>query len=411
MNLDLNRNKRSITLGLTSRAFISISMFFLLVNPSIVSAYSSVDLSTIALDTSIRNTDENFILPGNVAITPIFIDETDYDESYKGLFYYTIDKLGFTDIPFHYIVSGDGKVYKGNVGGDERNLTFSNASGNFVLIGYMTNKNISNFEAKGLAATKELVSEVVNNNSINIDNVVIRDLSFQKNIAENTVTLKIDALAGNWNNDLEGIKSHARANVKPSNKTYSVEVVEATLNSESATIGDEVTGSIKIKNSGSNTIYEASNAEIIATKENGNTSLFYTNGWLSQTQFSLMDGVEKILPGEEATLTFSVKAPLASGEIAETFVVNNLFGSRVSSNTFSLRLNVDKGGKRIIQINDNEIGYLRVRSEASTAATEVGRASSGERFIIDEDAGNGLYRITLTNGTTGWVAGWLTTEI
>lgn len=411
MNLDLTRNKRSVTLGLTSRAFISISMFFLLVNPSIVSGYSSVDLSTIALDTSIRNTDENFILPGNVAITPIFIDETDYDESYKGLFYYTIDKLGFTDIPFHYIVSGDGKVYKGNVGGDERNLTFSNASGNFVLIGYMTNKNISNFEAKGLAATKELVSEVVNNNSINIDNVVIRDLSFQKNIAENTVTLKIDALAGNWNNDLESIKSHARSNIKPSNKTYSVEVVEALLNSESATIGDEVTGSIKIKNSGSNTIYEASNAEIIATKENGNTSLFYTNGWLSQTQFSLMDGVEKILPGEEATLTFSVKAPLASGEIVETFVVNNLFGSRVSSNTFSLRLNVDKGGKRIIQINDTELGYLRVRSEASTAATEVGRASSGERFIIDEDAGNGLYRITLTNGTTGWVAGWLTTEI
>jgi hypothetical protein len=389
----------------------TLALTLLLLLPGSVSAYTNVDITTLALDTSIRTTDENYILPSHIAITPIFIDETNYDESFKGLFYYTIDKLGFTDIPFHYLVSGDGKVYKGNLGGDERNLTFSNAPGNFVLIGYMTNKNISNFEAKGLEATKELVTEVANNNSIKADNFVIQNLTFEKNIAETTVTLKIDSLAGGWNDDLNSIKNHARSNVKPSNKVYSAEVVEASLASDTATVGDEVSGTLKVKNTGTSTIYEASNSEIIASKESGN-SLFYTsNGWLSQSQFSLMEGVDKILPGEEATFTFKVKAPLASGEIAETFVLNNLVGQRVGTNNFSLRLNVDKGGKRIIQINDTELGYLRVRSEPSTAATEVGRASSGERFILEEDAGNGLYRITLTNGTSGWVAGWLTTEI
>jgi hypothetical protein len=389
----------------------TLTLTLLLLLPGSVSAYTKVDIETLALDTSIRSEDENYILPSNIAITPIFIDETNYDESYKGLFYYTIDKLGFTDIPFHYIVSGDGKVYKGNQGGDERNLTFSNANGNYVLVGYMTNKNISNFESKGLEATKELVSEIANNNSIKAENIVIRNLSFEKNAAASTVTLKIDSLAGNWEKDLDSIKGYVNANIKPSNKVYSVEVVEAKLAAESAVIGSETAGTVKIKNTGTSTIYSGSNSEIIGSKESGN-SLFYTlNGWLSQSQFTLMEEIERILPGEEVTLTFKVKAPLASGEIAETFVLNNLVGQKVSTNNFTLRMNVDKGGKRIIQINDTELGYLRVRSEASTAATEVGRASSGERFILEEDAGNGLYKITLANGTTGWVAGWLTTEI
>jgi hypothetical protein len=388
---------------------LSLALLFLL--PGSVSAYTKVDIGTLALDTSIRSEDENYILPSNIAITPIFIDETNYDASYKGLFYYTIDKLGFTDIPFHYIVSGDGKVYKGNLGGDERNLTFSNTTGNFVLVGYMTNKNISNFESKGLEATKELVSEVANNNNIKAENIVIRNLSFEKNTSASTVTLKIDSLAGNWEKDLDSIKGYVNSNIKPSNKVYSVEVVEAKLASESAVIGSETAGTVKIKNTGTSTIYAGSNSEVIASKESGN-SLFYTlNGWLSQSQFSLMEEIERILPGEEVTLTFNVKAPLASGEISETFVLNNLVGQKVSTNNFTLRMNVDKGGKRIIQINDTELGYLRVRSEASTAATEVGRASSGERFILEEDAGNGLYKITLSNGTSGWVAGWLTTEI
>lgn len=410
-------SKRNIeNLNTVSRKYITtsvlaLSVFILGINPSVVSAYINVNIETLALDTSIRSEDENYILPSNIAITPIFIDETNYDESYKGLFYYTIDKLGFTDIPFHYLVSGDGKVYKGNLGGDERNLSFSNANGNFVLIGYMTNKNISNFESKGLEATKELVTEISNNNSIKSDNIVIRNLSFEKNITANTVTLKIDSLAGNWENDLDNIKAHVNANVRPSNKVYSVEVVEAKLSSESAVIGSETVGTLTIKNTGTNTIYAASNSEVIASKESGNSMFYTVNGWLSQSQFSLMGDVERILPNEEVTLSFTVKAPLASGEISETFVISNLVGQSVSTNTFSLRMNVDKGGKRIIQINDTELGYLRVRSTASTAATEVGRASSGERFILEEDAGNGLYRITLPSGVTGWVASWLTTEI
>jgi len=381
-------------------------------NASGINAYTSVALTDLTLDTTIRQEADGFALPNAIVVSPIFIDETDYKESIKGLFYYTIDKLGFPDIPFHYIVTADGIVYKGNTGGDERKLSFSNASGNFLLIAYVTNKNVDQFEAKGLLALKELTSEVSNNNYVNADNVIIRDLTFVKDVANNTVNLQINPLDGNWNNSAEDIRNYVRGNVKPSNKVYMVDVVSSVLSKEQVAVGETVAGTVTLKNTGTSTLYVGTNSEIIATKETGNVSFFYTpTGWLSQTQFSLMDTLEQIGPGEEAELPFSVSAPLASGEITENFIITNILGQRVSQNNFTLRMNVDKAGKRIIQINDTELGYLRVRAEASTAATEVGRASSGERFIVQEDAGNGLLRIVLPNGVSGWVAGWLTTEI
>ncbi len=390
--------------------FTILTVFAL--NMTGVKAYTTSSLDNISLDTSIRSEADTFVLPNAVAIVPMFIDETDYKESIKGLFYYTIDKLGFPDIPFHYIVTADGTVYKGNQAGDESQLSFNNASGNFVLIGYVTNKNVNTFDQRGLNSLMELSSEVSNNNYISPDNVIIRDLNFVKDVANNTVKMEINVTEGNWDSSIETIRNHIRGNVRPSNKVYSVEVLSATLDKEQVVVGESVSGSLKFKNTGTSTIYIDTNSEIIATKEGGNLSLFYTpTTWLSQSQFGLMNDVTQIGPGVETTVPFTVSAPLASGEIAENFVVTNLLGTKVSTNNFTLRMTVDKGGKRIIQINDTELGYLRVRSEASTAATEIGRASSGERFIVEEDAGNGLLRITLSNGVTGWVAGWLTTEI
>ena len=70
-----------------------------------------------------------------------------------------------------------------------------------------------------------------------------------------------------------------------------------------------------------------------------------------------------------------------------------------------------KGEKRIIEIGNTELGYLKVRSEPSTVGTEIGKVSTGERFFVLEDAGNGYVKIDTNDGKTGWVAGWLTKNI
>ncbi|HRN96652.1 MAG TPA: SH3 domain-containing protein [Candidatus Levybacteria bacterium] len=63
-----------------------------------------------------------------------------------------------------------------------------------------------------------------------------------------------------------------------------------------------------------------------------------------------------------------------------------------------------------IQIDDTPVGFLRVRSTPSTAGTQLGTVDPGEIFSYTETQ-NGWYKITLTNGTQGWVSGTYVTEV
>ena len=60
--------------------------------------------------------------------------------------------------------------------------------------------------------------------------------------------------------------------------------------------------------------------------------------------------------------------------------------------------------KQMIQILSTPTGYLRVRSEPSTLADEVGQVKPGETFeLVEEDSGSGWFKIIITEGKEGWV--------
>lgn len=54
-------------------------------------------------------------------------------------------------------------------------------------------------------------------------------------------------------------------------------------------------------------------------------------------------------------------------------------------------------------ILDTPVGFLRVRSDASTTASESGRLSPGQQFELLEEK-EGWYKIKLLDGTSGWVS-------
>ena len=60
--------------------------------------------------------------------------------------------------------------------------------------------------------------------------------------------------------------------------------------------------------------------------------------------------------------------------------------------------------KVMIQILATPTGYLRVRSEPSTLASEVGQVSPGETFeLVEEDSATGWFKIIFSDGKEGWV--------
>lgn len=61
-------------------------------------------------------------------------------------------------------------------------------------------------------------------------------------------------------------------------------------------------------------------------------------------------------------------------------------------------------------IKDTPTGFLRVRFEPSTQASETARVNPGEKYTI-LDTENGWYQITLDDGTKGWISGQYATKV
>lgn len=385
---------------------ILISSVFL---NTLVSAANLITLSQVNLDTNITKEDSNFITPDKILIVPIFPPSEELDTNdttwFRGLYYYTIQRLGFNDIPFHYVVTKTGKVFEGNSGGDERRINISGIDGNPIVIGYLSDRFASNFDPRSMTALKNLTLEVANANAVKPENIQISSIKFVKDSATRTVSMEKSDVIGSWGLSLTEITNFVKQSYAPVKKTYSVELTAKNLTTDSVEPGSEVIGSITIKNTSENAIYSGTQSELILTKTDGaQSSFFLNNEWLSPTQFSIMKDEETILPGRESTFEFKLKAPLFIGNKTESFEIKNINGDKVSSTIVELTLNLQSSTKKIVEIKNTELGYLRVRSDASSVASETGRVSPGQRFFMLEDAGNGYIKIDLGDGKSGWVS-------
>ena len=57
-----------------------------------------------------------------------------------------------------------------------------------------------------------------------------------------------------------------------------------------------------------------------------------------------------------------------------------------------------------LTVLDNELGFLRVRSEPSTSSEELGQVNPGQVFeVVGEQ--DGWYKIEYTSGQFGWISG------
>ena len=62
-----------------------------------------------------------------------------------------------------------------------------------------------------------------------------------------------------------------------------------------------------------------------------------------------------------------------------------------------------EGSDLTVKITDTGLGFLRVRSGAGTANSEVGRVNVGEDFAVLEES-NGWYKIEYEAGSEGWIS-------
>jgi Bacterial SH3 domain/PEGA domain len=107
-------------------------------------------------------------------------------------------------------------------------------------------------------------------------------------------------------------------------------------------------------------------------------------------------------PTPEASPTGSI-TPAPTGKTTPTPKISPTKAATSSANTVT-------PPKPYVIIKDTPTGFLRVRMEPSTGATEAGRVNPGEKYtILDSD--NGWYQIRYDNSNTGWVSGQYTEKV
>lgn len=375
-----------------------------------VQAFELTSVLDAKVDTSIIKESGSYTTPDSILIAPLFAPnnlEVSSDNRYRGIFHYTIDRLGYTDIPFHYILTPEGKIYEGNSKGDESRVLFSNFSQNPVVIAYLADEFNNQFDTRAYNALKELSLSVANRNSIESKNIFINEVVFVRERQTKAVSMQTKEVFGAWNTSRDEIAKYVSDNYSPESKPYSVDVLGLTLPTEEVEPGEIVTATIKLKNTGKYGMYPFSNSELILSKEDGTNSIFFVNNdWESQSQTSLFENESSLAPNEENEFSFKLYAPLYIGEKSEKFKLVSALGATVESEPIELKLNMKSSSKKIIEIRNRGYDYYPVYSQASSSSAEVYRAVSGQRFFFLEDIGNGWYSIDLGNDSTGWIAYW-----
>ncbi|MCA9386850.1 SH3 domain-containing protein [Candidatus Dojkabacteria bacterium] len=406
--MDLKANTIFKTLSVIT---ITICLILCGINPVYAQDISLITPSDVSLDTSSTREDANFSVPTAIVIAPVF-SNADYtgltpDEQYRGIYFYTVEMLGFNDIPYHYLVSENGGIYLGNKGRDERKIKIDGIGDNVVVIGYMTDKNSGKLSPDGKNALKTLTTVISNANSINPDNISIQGITFLRDQTSKTVILEKTEIFGSWQTDILEISTFAKSQYQPIPKDYNLKINQIISPTAAVAPGSEVTISVDVTNIGEWGIYGDSDSQIIFTKRGDGVSQFFlNNSWVSTTQVPLIKDDEFLLPIENSIFEINLKAPLGIGEISESFDVYTISGIKLDVEPVTFKLNLAPTNQKIVEIKNTETGTLNVRSAPSSVASSFTQVSPGERFFQTEDAGNGWIQIQLNDGQVGWIANW-----
>lgn len=389
---------------------ITILLSITLFSPISIHALDLTNRTALNIDESILKDDSLYSNPTDILIVPITINRDfslSESEWYKGVYYYTVDRLGFPDMPFHYLITESGIVYKGNKFGDEKQVNITDFSSHSVIVGYINKGTTTNIDPRAEKAFKELVLQIANYNNINPNKTAVKNLRFKRNKEAKTIEVIAEKAFGNWESSVSKLVN-AITGFAPVAKEYSAQISSIVLPTEEVDPGQEITVSLTLKNSGQNGNYADSNSELILTKNNGGSSIFYVNNvWSSQTQTQIMTEDQSFLPNQELKFDFKIRAPLYVGEVSEQFELRTFSGAKVQSDAIEIKVNVKKTDKQIIAIKNNSAGFANIYYQPYTSSGVALRAVTGTRFFLLEQNNQTLWaKLDLGNGQVGWIAMW-----
>ncbi|NTV78719.1 MAG: SH3 domain-containing protein [Clostridiales bacterium] len=375
-----------------------IFTLFLLLIPAKIFAYTINTVTDQKFDSTIADqTQTKYVMPTTIYISQITTTSSELQKNpslwVKALYYYSITRLHFADIPYNYLVDTNGAIYEGRSGGIGANPELRDAQGS-ILIGYLSNDSVLTNRAS--TSLRNLVDSTASTWGISNLSVVKLTISQQEGQLSKLVP---EELTGEFKQSVldtfSGWTGYTSEKLE-----YKAKIEEVTYNKE-VTIGSKLHVTVKVKNLNNFTWLTDKNPVYISAKD-VEQSKFAINGvWDSFTKPTHISD-KAILPGETATFEFDLSAQIAPGETTEKFVVQKFDAQPFSDTEIEVKFNIVKGDKTLVQVSSSEYGFANIRECQWYSCKIIDTVDNGVVYILLAEE-NGWMKIQYSENTVGWV--------
>ena len=342
---------------------------------------------------------KQYVRPIEIAIvnitSPIDEYELNSQDWVKSIYYYSITRLGYLDIPFTYIVDRDGKIYEGRNGGVAVDPETNTKRGT-VVIGYLSNSS----DVTSLATTslKQVISETSYTWGITRNKVYAGVLTYSTNenkISRSTITKVNDDFAKNlltvFNTSVYSSVEHI---------SYKAEIKDLKYNPEVKST-DKFTVDLTAVNKNDFPWFSSKDPIYVSTS-NLKSSPFFENGkWESFSKaYAIAD--KTIMPNEEVKISFDMRAMLLPGKYSQKFVLMKVPQLIFSNSDFKVNFKVIKGDYSLVKVVN--INSLNVR-ECPGPNCKIVSAVGENQVLVMLESNMGWYQVRYDGKKSGWVYG------
>ena len=362
-------------------------------------AFDFTTRAQLSVDESIS--DQNgtkYAYPSKIYITQINSLDKDITSSPEdwidGIYYYSITRLGFADIPYNFFLDESGNIYQGRKGYVGVSPEISSEDG-VVVIGYLSSR--TTLTSRAANSLKNIFEDLSSQYGITKDDVLSVNLTLtQKEGALSYVTAK--EIDNNFSSAIESSLIDAKE-YSSEDLSYKAKVENITYE-DTVQIGEKLGIKLSVTNMNDFVWFNTPDNIYVSTEDEKETNLAINGVWDS---FSKPTHLSKdyILPGESLDVEFDIQANSLPGKQELGFKFLKYAKKGFEESSFTVKFTIDKGDKELGEISSPD-EFLNVRKCPGYNCEILTTVENGQIFIIT-DTQDAWKKIVYEEGKEGWV--------
>jgi len=383
--------------AMIKKFLFTIIIFCLAYTP--ISAFDFTTRTGLSMDESIS--DQNgtkYAYPEEIYVTQINSLDKDITSSPEkwidAIYYYSITRLGFADIPYNFFIDESGNIYQGRKGYGGVVSEIRSEKG-AIVIGYLSSR--STLTSRAANSLKEVFEDFSYKYGISKEDVSSVKLFLnQKEGSLSYVTTE------ELNNNFSSAVSTSLTDAKvydSENLLYKAKIENLTYK-DTVQIGEKLGIKLSVMNMNDFVWFNTPDNIYISTEDEKETTFAINGVWDSFSKPTHLPQ-DYVLPGESVELEFNLQANALPGDKTLKFKLLKYEDKRFEESPFTVEFNIAKGDKELGEISSPD-GYLNVRKCAGYNCEVITTVENGQIFIIT-DTQDAWKKIVYEEGKEGWV--------